>query len=704
MQRRQKVGGILDRRFGENDPTMDPEERALERFVREKQKGNKKSTLFDLEDDEDDGEELTHFGKSLSFEAKDNGDDFEEAISDDDADVEGTRRGGKRRKLSDDRDQSGEVPAEEAEIVPEPPKTKQEVMKEVVAKSKLYRYERQKAKEDDDMLRAELDSGLSDVYALLHGSQPQAKPPNPLEARVEPMMNPARAALLEGKDRAVADREYDERLRQIAFDARSKPTMRTKTQEEIAEEEAGKLKELEKERLGRMRGEESQEDDGDDDGGSDIDEYQEPRLAKDVDGTANGSSVEASQKELGVEDEDEFVLDDDLIATGSEAALSDNEDSGESSESEGRVTDEEDAEFVQGLISAQDAGRQDLDVSTKPGTKALNENGPTSAKLAFTYPCPQSHDELLEITKNTSLQDLPTIIQRIRALYHPKLNSENKDKMGHFSAVLLEHIFYLANQPVHPSFGILETLIRHLHSLAKSFPEEVGTAFRNQLRSIQNERPIDINDGDMVMLTAVRTIFPTSDHFHQVVTPAMLTMARHLGQKIPCCLADLVKGLYLVTLCLQYQRLSKRYVPEAVNYVLNVFAMIVPAQRARSFGPYPDHTAPDSLRIGKTKVSLEKERRIRFWDSRHKQGEDPREDERLKIALLDTALVLVQDMDELWRDKSAYQEIFTPFAAALAHLSSKANAKNLPSSTKVSYLPIRPLPPLPPSSQSPQPR
>ena len=88
MERRQKIGGIVDRRFGENDPTMTPEERAMERFVREKQKASKKSTLFDLEDDEDAEEELTHFGRSLAFTDGNRVDDFDEAglsVSDDEA-------------------------------------------------------------------------------------------------------------------------------------------------------------------------------------------------------------------------------------------------------------------------------------------------------------------------------------------------------------------------------------------------------------------------------------------------------------------------------------------------------------------------------------------------------------------------------------------------------------------------------------------
>ena len=36
-QRRNRTGQVIDRRFGENDSHMDPEEKMLERFVKEKQ-------------------------------------------------------------------------------------------------------------------------------------------------------------------------------------------------------------------------------------------------------------------------------------------------------------------------------------------------------------------------------------------------------------------------------------------------------------------------------------------------------------------------------------------------------------------------------------------------------------------------------------------------------------------------------------------
>jgi nucleolar protein 14 len=60
-EEKNRSGGIIDRRFGENNPTMTPEERMLERFTRERQRAPK-GLMFNLEDED----ELTHYGQSLS--------------------------------------------------------------------------------------------------------------------------------------------------------------------------------------------------------------------------------------------------------------------------------------------------------------------------------------------------------------------------------------------------------------------------------------------------------------------------------------------------------------------------------------------------------------------------------------------------------------------------------------------------------------
>lgn len=81
LQQKNRAGGIVDRRFGEADPSLTAEERMLERFTRERQRASKAS-VFNLEDED----ELTHFGQSLS-----NLDDFDgTGLALDDDDDEGT--------------------------------------------------------------------------------------------------------------------------------------------------------------------------------------------------------------------------------------------------------------------------------------------------------------------------------------------------------------------------------------------------------------------------------------------------------------------------------------------------------------------------------------------------------------------------------------------------------------------------------------
>ena len=689
MQRRKKVGGITDRRFGETDPTMTPEERALERFVREKQKGTKKGSLFDLEDDEGDEGGLTHLGQSLSLGATDKADDFNEegiSISDEkDQDIGEERRPRKRRRLSASDYSDGSQSDIGSVELPDRVKTKQEVMKEVIAKSKLYKYERQKVKEDDDDLRAELDQGLSDIYALMRDSkrQPQ-KVQSPTTERPDIVMNPDRAALLNGKDRSQADKEYDERLRQMAFDQRSKPTVRSKTEDERLAEEARRLKELEEKRLRRMRGEEDSGniDDGLLEGNHEGDEgvdHEEDSL-----GLGKGIPTQIEGKQLDVEDEDDFIIEDNLIADDSDLNISEDEDTSLDSTAN-ESNDEEDREFVQGLLSKNDIGREGFTHLESQGALSTTDGKPST--LAFTYPCPQTHEELLKITESISIEDLPTVIQRIRALHHPRLDSTNKAKLGVFSTVLVDHIAFLANQPRHPPFTVMETLIRHIHSLAKSFPEEVGRGFRSHLKSLHTTRPNVPTPGDLIIFTAIATIFPTSDHFHPVVTPAILSMARILGQKIPQTLGDLAQGAYVGTLCLQYQRLSKRYIPELVNYTLNAISILAPSKFNDATALFPRHDPVKSLRIqGAFRSSATNVRRLQFWDVAHIDGVNTSSDEELKSALISIYIALVDTMAELWVSKSAFYEILEPFSRALGHLSSKTCSGKLNPTIRVRFV------------------
>ncbi|MCJ1424981.1 nucleolar complex protein 14, partial [Sticta canariensis] len=683
MQRRKKVGGILDRRFGENDPTMTPEEKAVERFVKEKQRGNRKSAIFDLEDAEEN-EQLTHFGRSLSFDGPKQLDDFKEAdielSNEGSLDEENGGRPSKRRKIFDSSSIEGDLSDARDGKQDERPKTKREVMNEIIAKSKLHKYERQQAKEEDDDLRAELDKGLGDVYALLRAPPKQAVQTQEREV-FNSGINPDRAALLNLKDHSQADKEYDERLRQMVFDQRSKPTERTMTDEEKVQKEAQRLKELEERRLQRMRGEQDSNDE--DDTGERQEFHGDEDLERSQDnpfGLGSGLGVQIEGPVLGVEDEDEFFIEDNLIADESDRGFSES-GSGEDSGDESSEDDEDDTEFVDGLLSRDDMGRAGFDGSAIKDRKLIASAA--GSGLAYTYACPQSHEELLRITDNIPVDDLPIVVQRIRTLYHPKLQKDNKAKLGIFAVVLVDHVSFLADQAGGPPFALLETLIRHIHSLAKTFPEEISRAFRSHLRSIHQDRSTDPTPGDLILLTAIASIFPTSDHFHQVVTPATLCITRYLSQKIPQTLSDLATGTFQGSLCLQYQLISKRYIPELVNYTVNTLLTLAPVEGNHLTGSLPYHAPSSSLRIEGQKIETESaSRQLRFSDIIPADSSSNSHNEELKQALINTHLRFVTIMAGLWAEKPAFCEVFDPIAKVLGHLNSKACSAKLPPTSK----------------------
>ena len=133
-------------------------------------------------------------------------------------------------------------------------KSKAEVMKEVIAKSKLHKHERQKQKEEDFELGEELDAELDEVRRLLDAKGADGKAPLP--SRGLPSQRDA----------------YDLFVRELATEKRAVPTDRLKTEEEVALEEKEKLEKLEGERLKRMR--------DDNEGDEDIDKSRSKRAPR----------------------------------------------------------------------------------------------------------------------------------------------------------------------------------------------------------------------------------------------------------------------------------------------------------------------------------------------------------------------------------------------------------------------------------------
>ncbi|OTB08836.1 hypothetical protein M426DRAFT_18905 [Hypoxylon sp. CI-4A] len=659
LNRRHKVGGILDRRFGENDPFMTPEEKMQERFVREKQ--SHKSNMFDLEDDEP-SEGLTHMGKSLSFDGPDLVDDFEEddLSAGSDAEVsDDEHRGSKRVRPFDAEDEE-----EQADGQPEKKKTKQEVMKEVIAKSKFYKAERQAAKDADEDMREELDMELPDLHDLLFNRK---KTSNGTETEA-----PESAAA--AKERM--ERDYDMRLRQLAQDRRAQPTDRTKTDEEKAQEQSEKLKKLEEKRLKRMRGEEVSDSEIEEDASDDQPEeptdgpIQFTETEEDDFGLGKGIKTRPTAAELGFDDEDDFIIEDDLIASGSDLEPV---ESDESSDEEGSDAEEDDDEFTKGLLNEEET-QNPVFSSRLAGSSITTDAKGDANGVPYIFACPRTLDEFIETTQAIPIQHIPTVVQRIRALYHPKLDSDNKSKLATFVAMLIRYLAYLSNLAELPPFSVLENIIRHIHSLAKSYPIEAANEFRSQLEEWGQSRPLSPNFGDLVLLTAIGTIFPTSDHFHQVATPAGLLISRNL-EKVPKQITDFTQGSYLSTLGLQYQQVSKRYVPEVMNFCLNTLCALAPEKATGFLGYFPIHEPMTGTRIANAKsVTV---RKLTPADCIRDDLSDE-DAASTKVAILANTTQLLDAAADLFSGKSAFFETFEPAKKVLAHLASKPCRTKLP--------------------------
>ncbi|KAK1972970.1 Nop14-like family protein [Colletotrichum sublineola] len=665
MQKRNKVGGILDRRFGENDPSLAEEEKMLERFAREKQRTHKKTSLFDLEETEPLGE-LTHMGQTLNFEHHaDMADDFDEDDLGEDDDSDSSLTEKKRLKrlrnagLGDDDEEA-------AAGEPDRKKSKKEVMEEVIAKSKMHKYERQVAKDEDEDLRMELDKELPNLHALLtsHGKSDAQK-------------KEEASRLIAGVDKATFDKEFDLRLKKLVQDRRAAPTERTKTDEEMAAEESKRLKELEEKRLKRMRGEAVSDDEASDEEMEDqaLEEpaFQFMHEEEDEDfGLGKGikTKTRPTATELGFDDEDDFLIEDDLIASGSDLEPIESEEEESDEEEEYQGDDSEDDEFTKGLLNEEETKSS---LFANAGGKGGQEVD--SSDLPYTFPCPQSYEELLALSQKYPSEKLPTIVQRIRALYHPKLDSRNKEKLGNFARALVDMVGSGPRDESSPSFQVLESLIRHIHSLAKMFPIDIANQYRSHLEEISQQRPLAVHVGDLTVLTAIGSTFPTSDHFHQVATPAMLTIGRYLGGKIPQTLSDYAVGIYLSTLAIQYQQFSKRYVPEVMSFALNTLCAIAPSAISKGAGSFPIHEPASGIRVSNArKTEL---RQLSPADCAIVEVSGA-EAESKKAALLGTTLQLLSAAADIWTGKPSFQETFQPALDVVAHLGSKASRSKLP--------------------------
>jgi len=222
--------------------------------------------------------------------------------------------------------------------------------------------------------------------------------------------------------------DYDQLVRELIFDKRSQPKDRTKTEEEIAQEEKEALEKAERARLRRMMGEDDEESDEEDErrkrrrGGDDLDDdFMEEGGDEGWAGIGTGLTVSGAPQ---ASDDDEDA------SEHTDPEQDDSDEESESSEHEGENGDEDGSDSDE-----SNGGEEHIEESLKSTTKSkgrsktLRSPPRNSKELPFTFPCPSSHEEFLEILEGVDQADIGTVVERIRKLHHPSLGEKNQFKL-----------------------------------------------------------------------------------------------------------------------------------------------------------------------------------------------------------------------------------------------------------------------------------
>ena len=276
-------------------------------------------------------------------------------------------------------------------------------------------------RDQEDNVRHELDNQFAALRELIYAPDPSSSGSNsvPLGTRESALKAPPPEA-----DPVIANLvsdggDYDQHVRELAFDKRSKPKDRTKTEPELALEAKEALEKAERKRRKRMLGlDESDEEEGESGkgrskrkrGADDLDDDFEEIAGYDVLGAGlEGDSASGEQGEGGSGEENE------------EDTSEGDSEQGEGEERGGDSDFDEDEDGSEGEEEEHEQLVSSFCIAKK---KMMGKQ-----ELPFTFPCPANHDEFLAILESVDDQDVPTVIQRIRALYHTSLGADNKFKL-----------------------------------------------------------------------------------------------------------------------------------------------------------------------------------------------------------------------------------------------------------------------------------
>ncbi|XP_059532823.1 nucleolar protein 14 [Myotis daubentonii] len=656
---RDKSNVFIDKRLGEYNSHVSAEEKMMRRFALEQQRQHEKRNIYNLNEDE----ELTHYGQSLADIEKLND------VVDSDSDTE--ERGTLSAELTAAHFGGGALPREKPSQQPGPeaarPRSHKELIEELIAKSKQEKRERQAQREDALELTEKLDRDWREIQSLLARRAPQA------QSRRQEKPQPD---------------AYDRAVRELGFEMKAQPSDRMKTEEELAREEQERLRRLEAERVRRMLGASEDQDSkrpahvsADDLNDGFVLDRDDRRLLSYKDGKMNVQEAQSGEASNGGDEEDEEEEEGE-----EEEGEEDAEDSGGSdshSDLECSVESEEESEQPEQEPRPPPGGR-----STGHGQEARDA---ARTELPYTFAAPESSEDLKSLLAGKPVEEQLLVVERIQKCHHPSLAVGNKEKLEKLFGFLLEYVGELATEDP-PDLRVIDKLVVQLYNLCQMFPESASESVRFVLRDAMHEMEGTIEAKGraafpgldvLIYLKIAGMLFPTSDFWHPVVTPALVCLSQLLTKCPVLSLPDVVKGLFVCCVFLDYVSLSQRFIPELVNFLLGILYIATPNQPGPGYAlvhPFRPLGRNSELLVvsdeGDAATWQRRSLSLHWASARHAQTET--EANHARLSCLAVCLALVKRCVLLYGALPAFHDITRPLRALLAqHLAGSSHPHEL---------------------------
>ncbi|KAK7493223.1 hypothetical protein BaRGS_00015560 [Batillaria attramentaria] len=618
-----KSNSFKDQRLGEKNPSLSADDKAIQRFALERKTQSQRKGRLEEEGEE---EQLTHYGQSLADIEK-----FEDP-QDSDPDEDGNISG----KMVAQEHFGGFLTRRTEEPGSEK-KSWKEKMADLISQSKKEKYERQTEKDDIAKKTQELDEEWKSVHQLLFAKKKSDQP--------------------DSKDLRKAD-DYDISVRKLQFEIKGKPSNRLKSEEEIAKEEAERLKKLEADRKRRMMGESEPSEKG-------------------------PTHISAD-------------------------SLEDSFDPTDSRKKKFHVM------FKDGhlLEKPQKQGKKKQQEQTIKQTVCL-------FLLLCCLASPADYESLVSLLSGRSMEEQLTVVERLVACHHPSIAEGNKQKLELLFSLLLQYVMEAVVQEK-PLVELLDGLTPMLHRLLRYNPDAGSNAVLQFLLDRYDEfqqicqrrggRGKYMGLDTLLLLKLVHVFFPTSDFRHPVVTPAFYFMADMLGQTPVQNERDVAAGLYLCTVCLEYISLSSRYVPEVINFLHGVLFLAAdkdPSKLEKVFPPFKP--VGNHIDLLKLKGSIDQVPVLNVTKTLatgvEKQDLDTDE---FRISSISTCVHLLQEFSHLYSKLPATPQVFAPVLNMLKKLPTSLYPQGVKESVDMLVATLekdatRPLTPLTVEKKRPQP-